>query len=33
LTPTDDPTARLVETVLNWTLRQITRSQPLKIVG
>ncbi len=33
LTPTDDPTARLVETVLNWTRRQIARSQPLKIVG
>ena len=33
LTPTDDPMARLVETVLNWTLRQLARSQPLKIVG
>ena len=33
LTPTDDPMARLVETVLNWTRRQLARSQPLKIVG
>ena len=33
LTPTDDPMARLVETVLNWTRRQLARSQLLKIVG
>ena len=33
LTPTDDPMARLVETVLNWTIRQLTKSQLLKITG
>ena len=33
LTPTDDPTARLIGTVLNWTLRQLARNQLLKIAG